>query len=120
MAYTLSNPLSTLLDKEPESFTRDDLKTVLDRQGIERITFHHTALDGKMKELPVTNKTQAERILADGECMDGSSLFKGFVDSTFSDLYIVSCAVTSHEKGDRAAYPLHETRKIMHRDIRRH
>ncbi len=91
MAYTLSNPLSTLLDKEPESFTRDDLVNLLERQGIERITFHHTALDGKLKELriPVTNKAQAERILADGERVDGSSLFKGLVDSTLSDLYIV-------------------------------
>jgi glutamine synthetase len=121
MAYTLSNPLSTLLDKEPESFTRDDLMTVLDRQGIERITFHHTALDGKLKELPVTNKAQAERILADGERVDGSSLFKGFVDSTFFDLYIVAVyksAFTVRTAQSRFRVPLLHTRRAIAPPIR--
>jgi len=31
----------------------------------------------------------AERILAEGERVDGSSLFKGMVDASLSDLYII-------------------------------
>ena len=61
------------------------------RAQIERITFHYTALDGEYKELkiPIGNRYQAERILADGERVDGSSLFKGMVETTLSDLYVV-------------------------------
>lgn len=90
-AYALSNPLTALLDKEPQCFTREDLLRVVERRGIERITFHYTALDGKLKELriPISSRAQAERILADGERVDGSSLFKGIVDTALSDLYVV-------------------------------
>jgi len=46
--------------------------------------------NGKYKELkvPVSSRLQAERLLADGERVDGSSLFKGMVESTLSDLYV--------------------------------
>lgn len=89
--YALTNPLSILLDKPRESFTREDMIEVIERKELERITFHYVALDGKLKELriPVTNRLQAERILADGERVDGSSLFKGMVDAAVSDLYVV-------------------------------
>lgn len=89
--YALANPLSLLLNKNREDFTREDLLSVIETQQIERITFHYTALDGKLKELkiPVANRAQAERILADGERADGSSLYKGMVDVSVSDLYIV-------------------------------
>jgi glutamine synthetase len=89
--YALSNPLSVLLNKPPQDFKRSDFLKVIDEKGIERITFHYTALDGKLKELkiPVTNNDQAESILAEGERVDGSSLFKGMVDTGLSDLYVV-------------------------------
>jgi glutamine synthetase len=89
--YALTNPISLLVDKPREEFTRRDFLAVLERKQIERITFHYTALDGKLKELklPVANPAQAERILADGERVDGSSLFKGMVDAALSDLYVV-------------------------------
>jgi len=89
--YSLTNPLSLLLDKPPESFTREDLISVIEQKQIERITFHYAALDGKLKELkiPVVSRKQAERILADGERVDGSSLFKGMVDASLSDLYVM-------------------------------
>jgi glutamine synthetase len=91
LRYSLTNPISLLLDKDREEFTREDLVRVIEEQQIERITFHYTGLDGKYKELklPVSNRYQAERILADGERVDGSSLFKGIVDATVSDLYVV-------------------------------
>lgn len=89
--YALTSPLSLLLGKNPADFTREDLITIIERKRIERITFHYTALDGKLKELkiPIANRLQAERILADGERVDGSSLFKGMVDTAVSDLYVV-------------------------------
>lgn len=89
--YALANPLSVLLDKPRRDFSREDLLRVIEQERIERITFHYTALDGKLKELklPIANRRQAERILADGERVDGSSLFKGMVDTALSDLYVV-------------------------------
>jgi glutamine synthetase len=90
-AYALTNPLAIIADKPREEFTRQDLVRIIEREQIERITFHYTALDGKYKELkiPIANRYQAERILADGERVDGSSLFKGMVETTLSDLYVV-------------------------------
>src|SRR4030043_1163754 len=89
--YALANPLSVLLDKNPRDFTRSDFLKVIDEKHIERITFHYTALDGKLKELklPVANPTQGDTILAEGERVDGSQLFKGMVDTSLSDLYVV-------------------------------
>ena len=89
--YALSNPISKLLDKERNDFTRSGLLEVIAEKQIEKITFHYTALDGKLKELklPIANIAQAERILAEGERVDGSSLFKGLVDTSLSDLYVV-------------------------------
>jgi len=89
--YVLANPLSVLLDKPKEEFTRDDLLKIIEMKELERITFHYTALDGKLKELkiPLPSRRDAEIILTEGERVDGSSLFKGMVDPGISDLYIV-------------------------------
>ena len=89
--YVLVNPISLLVDKPREEFTREDLIRVIELKQIERITFHYTALDGKYKELkiPVGNRQQAERVLATGERVDGSSLFRGMVGVDASDLYVV-------------------------------
>jgi glutamine synthetase len=90
-SYALANPLSVILDKSPGDFTRSDFLRVISERHIERITFHYTALDGKLKELnlPVASAAEAESILAEGERVDGSSLFKGMVDASLSDLYVV-------------------------------
>ncbi len=87
----LSNPLCALLDKEPGEFTRADMLRVITERRIERLTFHYTGIDGQLKELklPVSRLDYAERILASGERVDGSSLFKGLVDASNSDLYVV-------------------------------
>lgn len=89
--YALTNPLTRLLDKPRHDFTRADLIRVIEQDQLERITFHYTGIDGKLKELkiPIANRAQAERILADGERVDGSSLFRGLVDVSVSDLYVV-------------------------------
>jgi glutamine synthetase len=90
-SYALCNPLLALLDKAPQNFERADLIKIIEQKKIERITFHYTALDGKLKELrlPFASRKQAESILAEGERVDGSSLFKGMVDPSLSDLYVV-------------------------------
>jgi len=55
--------------KDRSEFTREDLLKVIFAKNIERLTFHYTALDGKLKELkiPVTDRKLTERILADGD-----------------------------------------------------
>lgn len=89
--YALANPIESIVDKPREDLTREDLLTVIAERQIQRITFHYTALDGKYKELrlPISDERRAERILAEGERVDGSSLFRGLVDATLSDLYVV-------------------------------
>src|SRR4030042_1861083 len=90
-SYALANPLSALFNKPRTDFQRADFLKVIEQKKLERITFHYTALDGKLKELrvPVANAGQAEMVLAEGERVDGSSLFKGMVDAALSDLYVV-------------------------------
>jgi glutamine synthetase len=89
--YALAHPISQIVDKPRQDFTREDLLEVIEKKEIQRITFHYLALDGKLKELklPIADRKQAERILANGERADGSSLFKGLVDAALSDLYVV-------------------------------
>lgn len=83
--------LEQILDKERQDFSRDDLVKAVEQRGIDKLTFHYTALDGKLKELkiPLADRSRAEHVLADGERVDGSSLFKGMVDPSLSDLYVV-------------------------------
>jgi glutamine synthetase len=89
--FALENPISKLTGKPRCELTREDIIKVVIEQQIERITFHYTGLDGKIKELrlPITSRRQLETILTDGERVDGSSLFKGIVDAGKSDLYVV-------------------------------
>jgi glutamine synthetase len=90
-SYALANPLVEILNKPPEEFQRADFLHVIEKKQIERLTFHYTALDGRLKELkiPVTGRNHAELVLAEGERVDGSSLFKGILDAGVSDLYVV-------------------------------
>src|SRR5690348_17867300 len=90
-AFEPFSPLERMLDKPHADFSRDDLLRILKMTDLERITFHYTALDGKYKQLklPIASMRRAESILADGERVDGSSLFRGVVDVSSSDLYVV-------------------------------
>ena len=38
--YALANPLCRILDKTPDTFTRNDLIGVIEKKNIERVTFH--------------------------------------------------------------------------------
>ncbi len=90
-SLALEHPLKVQLDKEPADFTRADLLNLVPELGIERFTFHYTGLDGQLKELrlPISTLQHAERVLATGERIDGSSLFPGLLESSLSDLYVV-------------------------------
>jgi len=89
--FALENQIEIMAGKPRAELTRDDLIQIILDAGIERLTFHYTAIDGRVKELriPITNRHQAEVILGEGERVDGSSLFKGVVDAGKSDLYVV-------------------------------
>ncbi len=89
--FALSNPLTLLVGKPREEFTRADLLRIILEKKIERVTFHYTAIDGKIKELkiPITSRHHAETILAEGERVSGGLLFKDVVDDRSADLYVV-------------------------------
>jgi glutamine synthetase len=87
----MSLSVATILGIHPKNLQRSDLLNFINQKQIKRITFHYTAGDGRLKQLilPVNSMTYAERILAAGERVDGSSLFKGMVNTSSSDLYVV-------------------------------
>ncbi|MFH1050299.1 MAG: glutamine synthetase family protein [bacterium] len=89
--FELLNPIERIVGKSRQDLTREDIIKVILAKNIERITFHYTGIDGKLKELklPITSRRYAELILTEGERVDGSSLFKGMVDTGKSDLYVV-------------------------------
>ncbi len=87
----MSLSVASILGVSPKNLQRSDLLNFINQNDIKRITFHYTAGDGRLKQLivPVNTMTYAERILAAGERVDGSSLFKGMVGTSSSDLYVV-------------------------------
>ncbi len=89
--FALTNPIELISGKSRRDLTRDDIINIIIKKKIERVTFRYTALDGKIKELkiPVLNRRQMELVLTEGERVDGSSLFKGMVDTSISDQYVV-------------------------------
>jgi len=89
--FALANPLEMELGKPRSAFTRKDIISIIRTHELKRITFRYTNLDGRMHELklPVRDEQRAERILANGERLDGSSIFRGVIDPGLSDLYVV-------------------------------
>lgn len=87
----MSLSVAAILGISPKNLQRSDLLNFIHQNNIKRINFFYTAGDGQLKELviPVNTLTYAERILAAGERVDGSSLFKGMVGTSSSDLYVV-------------------------------
>ncbi len=87
----LANPIQALLKKAGANITRADLLKAIEHFQIKQITFHYTGLDGHWHEMniPFSDLARAEQILALGERVDGSSLFKGIIKTSDSDLYII-------------------------------
>ncbi len=86
-----ANPLVRHLQKLPQEFTREDLMNYVIDNEIKRIHFRYVDLNGRLKELklPINNKYYLERILSEGERIDGSNPYKGIISGGNSDLYIV-------------------------------
>lgn len=84
-------PLVRRLHKLPNEWKRQDLVELVRRNKIRVINLRYPGFDGKLRELriPVNGAAQADRVLAAGERVDGSSLFPGLFDSSESDLYVV-------------------------------
>ncbi len=89
--FGINNPIQILTNKPKEELSRADLINIIKQLELERITFHYVAIDGRLRQMqiPIQSIHQVERILSDGERVDGSSLFKGIVPTGKSDLYVV-------------------------------
>lgn len=85
------NEVVSFLQKAPETFTREDLLKFIQERGIRMIDFMYPAEDGRVKTLnfTVNNLAYAETVLAEGERVDGSSLFPSFIEAGNSDLYVI-------------------------------
>jgi glutamine synthetase len=84
------NPLVQYLNKPAKDFSRADLIKYVEDHNIEMINFRYVAADGRLKTLNfvINNRRHLDTILAQGERVDGSSLFK-FIEAGSSDLYVV-------------------------------
>jgi glutamine synthetase len=78
-------------NKLPGEFQRNDLIRFADSMNIQNVQFRYPARDGKLKVLKfaINSLSHLDRILAEGERVDGSSIFPGIFDAGSSDLYVV-------------------------------
>jgi glutamine synthetase len=102
--------LERYLEKECNDFQIDDLINLINDREIKIIYFHYFGIDGKIRTLhiPIKSKAQLIHTLEDGERVDGSSLFKGLVQSGKSDLYVVPIYSTAFLN------PFDENKKSLH------
>lgn len=83
--------ICSILGKKKHEIQREDVLQLIKDLGLTQINLNYIGLDGKMKELkiPINDIEYAEHILAQGERLDGSSVFKGIVETGKSDLYVL-------------------------------
>lgn len=86
----IGHALAQYLDKPQNDITREDLVRYVKRNEVQFVQFRHVGGDGRLKTLSfvVENERQLDRLLAEGERVDGSSLLP-YVDTSSSDLYVV-------------------------------
>lgn len=98
------------LEKNCNDFKLNDLIQLINDLEIRIIYFHYFGIDGKIRTLhiPIRSKSQLRHTLEDGERVDGSSLFKGLVQSGKSDLYVVPLYSTAFLN------PFDENKKSLH------
>ncbi len=84
------NELVQFLQKPADDFTRDDIVRFCEENHVEMVNFRYVAEDGRLKTLNfiINSKEHLETILAQGERVDGSSLFS-FIEAGSSDMYVV-------------------------------
>jgi glutamine synthetase len=90
LAEHTGHAVAQYLDKPQRDITREDLVRYVKRNEIQFIQFRHVGGDGRLKTLSfvVESERQLDRLLAEGERVDGSSLLP-YVDTASSDLYVV-------------------------------
>ncbi len=83
--------LAFRLGKPAAELQRSDIIAFIQQNKIRYLCFQYLDLENTIRELmiPVNSIEYAHRVLAAGERVDGSSLFKGIIPSGESDLYIV-------------------------------
>lgn len=83
--------ICSILGKKKDEIQREDVLRLIKDLGLTQINLNYIGLDGKMMELkvPINDLAYAELILAQGERLDGSSVFKGIVETGKSDLYVL-------------------------------
>lgn len=89
--YSLhANLIEKYLQKDAESFTREDIIKYMVDHKIEMVNFRYAAQDGRLKTLSfyIYSLEYLKNILTYGERVDGSSLFS-FIEAGSSDLYVI-------------------------------
>lgn len=82
--------LATELQKDRGSFTASDIKRLIGENEIRLLNLCYVGGDGRLKVLSFVplDEQHLDRILHDGERVDGSSLFS-YIDPGRSDLYVI-------------------------------
>ena len=85
-----ANPVVAFLQKDPRTFTKQDIMTYIEQNDIHMVNFMYPGGDGKLKTLNfvLNNREYLDTILTCGERVDGSSLFS-FIQAGSSDLYVL-------------------------------
>lgn len=85
------NPLVNYFKKSPKEFTKQDLIQYIADKGIQMVNFHYVAGDGRLKTLGfvINDEKYLDEILSNGERVDGSNIFPGFIQADSSDLYVI-------------------------------
>ena len=84
------NHIVSVLGKQPNEFTAEDIIGYIKGQGIKMVNFMYPAADCRLKTLNfvINSMSYLESILKTGERVDGSSLFP-FIEAGNSDLYVL-------------------------------
>ena len=84
------NPLILHLNKQPNDFTKEDIIQFIGQNDIKMLNFLYAGGDGRLKTLNfvISDTAYLNRILSNGERIDGSSLFS-FIETGSSDLYVI-------------------------------
>ncbi|MFW6103052.1 MAG: glutamine synthetase family protein [Chloroflexota bacterium] len=90
LAGSNAHELVQFLQKPQADFTKEDLIHYIKANDVQFVQFRHVGGDGRLKTLSfvVTDEMELDRLLSEGERVDGSSLLP-FVDTSSSDLYVV-------------------------------